>query len=273
MPLYAPDINPIAFSLGPIPIRWYSLAYIVSFIIIYFLFIPTAQRLILGKKYDKAELKKILEDIFVYSILGVIMGGRLGWSIFYSDLIFTNPLGILKVWEGGMSFHGGLVGVIVALSIYSFKSKNAFLPMMDVLAVLAPIGLFFGRIANFVNGELWGRPSDVAWAMIFKYADELPRHPSQLYEAALEGLLLFVIMLGASYMAWFKYTAGRLSALFLMGYGIARFSVEYFREPDAGLSEVFLGLTMGQSLTLVMFVTAFILIILSYQTKGKPHGE
>ncbi len=263
MPLYAPDINPVAISIGPFPIRWYALAYIVSFILIYFLFLPTAQRLALGKKYTKEELKVILEDIFVYSVLGVIIGGRLGWALFYSNIFSTNPLFVFKVWQGGMSFHGGLFGVILACLIYSFKKQKPFLQIMDVLATLAPIGLFFGRIANFVNGELWGRPSDVPWAMIFKHADALPRHPSQLYEAALEGLLLFIIIQLASRLNWFKASAGRLSALFLLGYGCARFSVEYFRQPDPGLENVLFGLTMGQSLTLAMFAMAFILLAYS----------
>ncbi len=270
MSLYAPDINPIAISLGPVPIRWYALAYIVSFILIYFLFIPTAKKLPLGHNRTKDELKAILEDIFVYSVLGVIIGGRLGWIIFYSNAFQTNPLLIFKVWEGGMSFHGGLLGVILSCFFYSSKQKKPFLLITDVLAVLAPIGLFFGRIANFVNGELWGRPSEVPWAMIFKYADEQPRHPSQLYEAALEGLLLFIIMQIAMRIQWFKSSAGRLSAFFLLGYGTARFSVEYFRQPDLGLENVIWGLTMGQTLTLAMFAIAFILIFYSYKSsKGK----
>ncbi len=268
MARYAPDIDPIAISIGPIPIRWYALAYIVSFILVYFLFVPTAKKLPLGRNRSSEELKKILEDIFVYSVLGVIIGGRLGWGIFYANAFQTNPLYILKIWEGGMSFHGGLLGVILACWLYSLRSRNPFLHIMDVLAVLAPIGLFFGRIANFVNGELWGRPSDVPWAMIFKYADELPRHPSQLYEAALEGVLLFVIMQIAMRVTWFKQSAGRLSALFLLGYGLARFSVEYFRQPDFGLENVIFGLTMGQTLTLAMFATSFILIFYSYKRKN-----
>ncbi len=273
MAQYAPDINPVAFSLGPIDIRWYALAYILGFILVYLLFIPTAKKLPLAINREQKELKQILEDIFSYSVLGVIIGGRLGWVLFYSDILSTHPLDAFKVWQGGMSFHGGLAGVIVACALYAYFKHKPFLQITDVLATLAPIGLFFGRIANFVNGELWGRPSDVAWAMIFKHADELPRHPSQLYEAALEGLLLFIIMQMALRMRWFNKAVGRLSALFLLGYGLARFTVEYFREPDPGLGNVIFGLTMGQSLTLLMFAAAIALMMLSDANKGDNHDK
>ncbi|MFV0431747.1 MAG: prolipoprotein diacylglyceryl transferase [Alphaproteobacteria bacterium] len=267
----APMFNPIAFSIGPIDIRWYALAYMFGFLIAYFLFVPFAQKQLLGKDYNKEQLKTMLDDLLLYTVLGVVLGGRLGYVLFYvffydPAILIADPLMALRIWDGGMSFHGGLFGVLFACALYCIIHRKPYLKLMDILALLAPIGLFLGRIANFVNGELWGRPTDVPWAMIFSHAnDGIARHPSQLYEAALEGILLFVILFICSHFQWFKEKAGRLSALFLLGYGLARFIVEFFREPNEGLGNIIFGLTMGQTLTLSMFIIAFILIIQSFK--------
>lgn len=270
MAINAPQFNPIAISIGPLNIYWYAIAYMLGFLLAYLLFVPMAKNQLLGQNRSKEQLKKMVDDLLLYVVLGVVIGGRLGFILFYSpQTILTDPLQILRVWDGGMSFHGGLFGVLIACAIFSYAEKIPYLQLMDVLAILAPIGLFLGRIANFVNGELWGRPTDVPWAMIFPYApDDLPRHPSQLYEAALEGIALFTILVVCAQIPWFRKQAGRLSALFLLGYGLARFTVEFFREPNEGLGNVIFGLTMGQTLTLSMFIIAIILIIHS-NIKGK----
>ncbi len=265
--LYAPDFDPVAISLGPIDIRWYALAYLAGFIFVYMSFSYLAKPLTLGQKHDKQALKQMVDDLLIYAVLGVVLGGRAGFVLFYEPhLLWNNPIQALRIWDGGMSFHGGLFGVLIACFIFARRQKISYLALMDVLAVSTPVALFFGRIANFVNGELWGRASDVPWAMIFKNAcylspsDCSPRHPSQLYEAALEGLLLFIIMLIAWRMPFFRRQTGLLSALFLLGYALFRFIVEFFREPDIGLDNVIFGLTMGQTLSLLMVAIALWLI-------------
>jgi phosphatidylglycerol:prolipoprotein diacylglycerol transferase len=254
-----PAIDPVLIQIGPFAIRWYALAYIFG--------------LVLGWQYLRWLVRRpgwqltpeALDDLLLYVTLGVVLGGRLGYILFYRpDFYLTNALEILKVWQGGMSFHGGLLGVVAACALFAWRRGIAILEVGDAIACAAPIGLFLGRIANFINAELWGRPSDVAWAMVFPGGGPLPRHPSQLYEAALEGLLLFAVM------TWFALrprppaSEGRLVGIFLIGYGIARSIAEMFREPDAHLGFLLGGLTMGQLLSLPMVLIGILLIVRSH---------
>ena len=262
MPLLAlpfPAIDPVLIQIGPFAIRWYALAYIFG--------------LVLGWQYLRWLVRRpgwqltpeALDDLLLYVTLGVVLGGRLGYILFYRpDFYLTDPLEILKVWQGGMSFHGGLLGVVAACALFARRRGIAILEVGDAIACAAPIGLFLGRLANFINGELWGRPSDVPWAMVFPGGGPLPRHPSQLYEAALEGLLLFAVM------TWFALRPrppggeGRLVGIFLIGYGIARSVAELFREPDAHLGFLLGGLTMGQLLSLPMVLIGILLVVRSH---------
>ena len=248
--LIHPQFDPIAISLGPLAIRWYGLMYLAAFLQFWWL----------GKRRIETQPQLAqsgwtvaqLDDLLFYGVLGVIVGGRLGEVLFYQPgYYFSHPLDILAVWKGGMSFHGGFLGVLVAMALYARKTQRAWLEITDFIAPLVPLGLAAGRIGNFINGELWGRVSDpsVPWAMVFPQVDNLPRHPSQLYQAGLEGLLLFVVL-------WFfargARPRGAVSGVFLVGYGSFRFVAEYFRTPDAGifgLSEV---ISMGQWLSLPM---------------------
>ncbi len=251
-----PAIDPVLLHIGPIAIRWYALAYIAG--------------LVLGWRYliwlagkSDGRIKPIdADDFLVWATFAVILGGRLGYVLFYKpDYYFSNPSEIFKTWQGGMSFHGGLLGVFLATVWFTRKRKIPFLAFMDLAAVVVPIGLMFGRIANFINGELWGRVSDVPWAMVFPGAGPFPRHPSQLYEAFLEGFVLLAIM----HFAWrnesWRARAGALSGTFLIGYGLARIVVEFFREPDAYLGFLFAGATMGQLLSVPMIVVGIGLIV------------
>ena len=203
----------------------------------------------------------MLDDVLFYGVLGVIIGGRLGYVLFYkASYYFAHPLEILAVWQGGMSFHGGFLGVIIAMALFARRRKLAWLSITDFIAPLVPLGLAFGRLGNFINGELWGRPSDVSWAMIFPRVDNLPRHPSQLYEFALEGVLLFALL-------WLysrkPHPVGAVSGLFLIGYGSLRFLVEFTREPDNFLGLLSLGMSMGQWLSLPMLMAGMVLMFLS----------
>ena len=262
MPLLAlpfPAIDPVLIQIGPFAIRWYALAYIFG--------------LVLGWQYLRWLVRRpgwrltpaALDDLLLYVTLGVVLGGRLGYSLFYRpDLYLSDPLQILKVWEGGMSFHGGLLGVVAACVLFARRRGIAILEVGDAIACATPIGLLLGRLANFINGELWGRTSDVPWAMVFPGGGPLPRHPSQLYEAALEGLVLLAVM------TWFALrprppgSEGRLVGIFLIGYGIARSVAEVFREPDAHLGFLLGGLTMGQLLSLPMLAVGLVLVARSY---------
>lgn len=258
-----PHIDPVLVHLGPLAIRWYSLAYIAGVIGGYWW---------VGK-LDKRSVQPMLsdaqrEDIVVWAIVGIILGGRLGYIFFYNFAYFLeNPADMLKVWEGGMSFHGGLVGVITSFFLFARKHKLRFLPLMDRIACVTPIGLFFGRLANFLNGELYGRVTDVPWAMIFPHGGELPRHPSQLYEAGAEGALLFVLLLILFNKTLGKYH-GLLGGAFLAGYGCFRFLIEYAREPDAQLGLLFSFISMGQILCLPMIAIGAWLMISSKSRTG-----
>jgi len=240
-----PQFDPIALQLGPLAIRWYGLMYLIGFALI----LVVGRTAIRTRPYSTLSARD-LDDVLFYGILGTILGGRLGYVLFYKfhDYL-ADPLAILKVWEGGMSFHGGFLGVLAGVWLFARTRKRAWLDVTDFIAPLVPLGLAAGRLGNFINGELWGRPTDGAWAMVFPQVDRLPRHPSQLYQFALEGLALFALL-------WW-YSAkprprGAVSALFLVGYGGFRFIAEFAREPDSFLGVLAGGMTMGQWLSLPM---------------------
>ena len=248
-----PSIDPVALSLGPIQIHWYGVMYLLAFTFAWFLALRNSQR-------PWSPVKKTqVEDLIVYGAFGVILGGRLGYLLFYSaDKWLADPTMLVRIWEGGMSFHGGLIGVGIALLIYSRKYQISFLSLVDFATPLVPTGLFFGRIGNFIGQELYGRPSDVPWAMVFP-ADpqQLARHPSQLYEAALEGLVLFFII---NWYARKPRLYGEVTGLFLILYGTFRFMIEFVRQPDAqfvgqsALVESFNWMTRGQTLCIPMIL-------------------
>lgn len=258
MSLVFPDIDPVALRLGPLTIRWYALAYIAGLTGGWRYFRWLAAR-------SKAVITALqIDDFLVWATLGVVLGGRLGYVLFYKPgYYFADPMQILFVWHGGMSFHGGALGVIIALILFCRKNKLPLLPVGDLLCCVVPLGLLFGRIANFINGELYGRPADpnLPWAMIFPNGGPEPRHPSQLYEAGLEGLVLLVTL----HLMW-RQTAlrerpGLLAGMFLAGYGAARAICEFFRQPDDFLGFLWGGATMGQLLSLPLIVAGMIFIL------------
>jgi phosphatidylglycerol:prolipoprotein diacylglycerol transferase len=250
MALEFPNIDPVALALGPVEIRWYALAYLAGFILgwRYALYLA-------GRDADLRPSREDVDDFLPWAVLGVILGGRLGYVLFYqSGFYLENPLAILQVWKGGMSFHGGALGVIFALFVYPYLKKFPMLRLADIVCAAVPIGLFFGRIANFVNGELYGRVTDVSWGIVFPGGGPEPRHPSQLYEAALEGALLFLILFAVIRSDRLRNMPGLTAGLFLAGYGLFRGFVEFFREPDAHLGFVYEFLSMGQLLSLPMIL-------------------
>jgi len=251
-----PEISPIIFSIGPIAIRWYSMAYLVGILLGWWL---AAGRV---KKYNLGLTKANCEDIAFAVTLGIILGGRIGYVLFYgSGQYLQNPLEIFAVWHGGMSFHGGIFGVIIALFISSYMIKYPFLKLTDLVAPVVPIGIFLGRLANFINDELWGRVTDVAWSVRFPRGGYLPRHPSQLYEAFLEGIVLFVILNLLWRNKWCREHDGVISAVFLLGYATFRSFVEQFREPDAQLGFLWEQFTMGQLLSLPILLIGIYLLL------------
>jgi phosphatidylglycerol---prolipoprotein diacylglyceryl transferase len=266
-----PQFDPIALDLTswglPIQVHWYGLTYLVAFL----LFLWLASRRVAKPWFaEQGWSRRDVEDILFYGVLGVIIGGRLGYVLFYKPAYYlAHPLEVFYVWRGGMAFHGGLLGVVVALWIYARLHERPYLQLMDLIAPCVPTGLASGRIGNFINGELWGRVADptLPWAMVFPQAqDGLTRHPSQLYQFLLEGLLLFGLMwwgVGAKRRPW-----GQVSAAFLMGYGSLRFVAEYFREPDSFLGLLSLGMSMGQWLCLPMILLGWVLWIWAARPKG-----
>lgn len=263
MAISFPTIDPVALYIGPIPylemtlaIRWYSLAYIAG-IVIGWWYVAREH----ARKPIPNLSKNALDDIITWAVIGVVGGGRLGYVLFYKPGYYLeNPSQILHLWEGGMSFHGGLLGVIIAFILFARKHKVRFFQLIDIIACATPIGLFFGRLANFINGELYGRTTDAPWGMVFPGGGDLPRHPSQLYEAALEGVVLFAILY---YMLKFtnaRDKPGMLGGTFIAGYAVARMIVEFFREPDDFLGYLFGFVTMGQLLCLPMLVYGLYLI-------------
>lgn len=244
-----PEISPIIFQIGPFALRWYSMAYLLGIVLGWFL---AAKRI---RKYQIPLTKNNLEDVVFYVTLGIIIGGRLGYvSAYGSGQFMQNPLEIFAVWHGGMSFHGGIIGVIVAMFFAARKIKFSFLRLTDLVAPVVPIGIFLGRLANFVNDELWGRVTDVAWAVRFPRGGYLPRHPSQLYEACLEGIVLFIILNLMWHNKWCREHKGFISGAFLFGYAVFRTILEQFREPDAQLGFLWGWLTMGQLLSIPAFL-------------------
>jgi phosphatidylglycerol:prolipoprotein diacylglycerol transferase len=259
--LIHPQFDPVAVSLGPLKVHWYGLMYLLAFLQFWWL---GKQRLAARPELGMTE--KGLDDFLFYGVLGVVLGGRLGQVLFYDPgYYFSHPAEILAVWKGGMSFHGGFLGVLVAVTLWARKHQVSWLKAADFTAPLVPLGLAFGRFGNFINGELWGRVADAGlpWAMVFPQAgDNLPRHPSQLYEVLGEGLALFVIL-------WLfarkERPTGAVSAVFLIGYGAFRFIAEYFREPDAGIFGQSYLVSMGQWLSLPMIAAGVILLVRAYR--------
>jgi phosphatidylglycerol:prolipoprotein diacylglycerol transferase len=250
-----PNIDPVLVQLGPFAIRWYALAYITGIVGGWLLIRRLVRRP--GWTVDATAI----DDLVLYVTLGVILGGRIGYVLFYqSGWYLSHPLEILQVWRGGMSFHGGLVGVILALVLFARQNRLPLLEIADLAAAVAPLGLLLGRVANFINGELWGRPTDVPWAVVFPHAGPEPRHPSQLYEAVLEGLVLLAVTQVLAWRPRCPEHAGRIGGAFLVGYALARIVVELFREPDAQLGFLLGGLTMGQLLSLPMLAGGLYLL-------------
>ena len=257
-------------DLGFFTLRFYALAYLGGIILAYW----HMTKMI--KEPGAPLAKRHAEDLFFYCTLGIIIGGRLGYSFFYMPDLWDNPLDVLKTWEGGMSFHGGLVGVLLAIVWVCRRNNLSFLRVCDYIAVNVPFGMLLGRLANFVNGELWGRPTDVSWAMIFPTdTSQLARHPSQLYQAGLEGLLLVIVMLFLFWRTRARFRPGLLVAVFAIGMGIARFVNEFFREPDAQLAEFAreTGLSMGQWLTIPLILVGVGVAVIAITRKPLASGS
>ncbi|MDR3538174.1 MAG: prolipoprotein diacylglyceryl transferase [Acetobacteraceae bacterium] len=256
--LLFPQFDPVIVQLGPFAIRWYALAYIAGLVSGWRL----VRRLVAKPPVVATALQ--VDDFLTWATLGVVLGGRLGYVLFYQPTTyFAHPGMILAVWEGGMSFHGGMLGVAIAIAWFCRRNAINLLGFADRIAVVAPIGLGLGRVANFINGELWGRQAspDLPWAMVFPNAGMVPRHPSQIYQALLEGVCLFVVMFIASRGEAMRAHFGRLTGIFLTGYAIARIVGEFFREPDAFLGFLAFGATMGQLLSIPMFLAGVWLIV------------
>jgi len=258
--LVHPQFDPVAIRIGPLAVHWYGLMYLVGFLLFFQLGKWRCRRW-----PERGFDAKMLDDMLFYGVIGVIVGGRLGQVLFYDlDYYLRHPAEIIAVWRGGMSFHGGLLGVIAATALYARKSGKTFFQITDFVAPLVPLALLAGRIGNFINGELWGRVADASlpWSMVFPQADNLPRHPSQLYEAGMEGLLLFILVW------WFsakERPRPAVSGVFMIGYGVFRWISEYFREPDPGLFGHSYAISMGQWLSLPMIIVGVAMVILAYR--------
>jgi phosphatidylglycerol:prolipoprotein diacylglycerol transferase len=259
-----PAIDPVLVAIGPFAIRWYALAYVVGILI--------------GWRYARGLAARgespltpvLLDDFVTWAVIGIVLGGRLGYILFY-DLAqyIEHPLRVFAVWEGGMSFHGGLLGMIIAMALFARRHHLRFFQLTDPVAAATPIGLFLGRLANFINGELYGRPTDVPWAMVFPRDDDhLPRHPSQLYEAGMEGILLFMVLAVMIRLGALK-RPGMILGSFILIYGLTRIAGEHFREPDVQLGFLWGGLTMGMLLSIPMLIVGGILVVLAVR-RGAP---
>ncbi len=257
--MFINNFDPVAFQIFSLEIRWYSLAYILGILFGWFY----------CKKFLISDLKleKKFDDFITYVILGIIIGGRLGYILLYNPVYyFLNPTDIFKIWLGGMSFHGGLIGVIGATILFAKKNNQNPFSYLDIVSIVAPIGIFFGRIANFINSELYGVETEFPWAVQFVQVDNLYRHPSQLYEALFEGVVLFLILLYSKKKSFLK-SPGFISSLFLIFYSIFRFVIEFVRVPDEHLGYLFLNLTMGQIISLVFLIIGFYLAFIKYENK------
>ena len=257
--MFINNFDPVAIQIFSIEVRWYSLAYIFAILIGW----------ILGKRIfilDK-KIKEKFDDFITYIILGIIIGGRLGYVLFYNfDYYLNNLIEIFKIWQGGMSFHGGLIGIILVSFLFAKKNNQNPFQYLDIISIVAPIGIFFGRVANFINSELYGTETSVAWSVKFIQIDNLSRHPSQLYEAALEGIILFLILLYFRKKNYLK-TPGLISSLFLIFYSVFRFFAEFFRVPDEQLGYLLLNLTMGQIISFIFLIIGVYLFIVKYDKK------
>ncbi len=256
--LLFPNLDPVAVQIGPLAIRWYALAYIVGIVVSWRL-----MRRLAAQSPEVATTTQV-DDFVSWATLGIVLGGRLGYCLFYQPSVYlADPIGILRVWTGGMSFHGGVLGVTIAILLFCRRYHISILGFGDRLAVCAPIGLGLGRVANFINGELWGRPApeSLPWAMIFPRAGMMPRHPSQIYQALMEGLVLFLIMFFLSRRESIRAKFGLLTGIFLIGYGVARITGELFREPDDFLGFLAFGATMGQLLSIPMLLVGLWLVL------------
>ena len=262
--LVHPQFDPIALQLGPVALRWYGLMYLLGFALIWLL-----GRYRIDRNPGSVWTRNDLDDALFFGILGTILGGRLGYVLFYKfgDYVAA-PWKVFYVWEGGMSFHGGFLGVLLAMTLFARSRNIQWLALMDFIAPLAPPGLAFGRIGNFINGELWGRPTDLPWGMVFPNVDNIPRHPSQLYECALEGVLLFALLW------WYSHKPrpmGAVLGLAIAGYGFFRFMVEFTRNPDDGIFGLMtFGVSMGQWLSLPMIIAGITLLVWSKNRAKTP---
>ena len=273
MPLFAipfPAIDPVAVAIGPFVVRWYALAYIVG------LLLGWRYCLVLADRPPRLVERRDIDDFLVWATLGVVFGGRIGYVLFYQPGYYLqHPIEALYLWHGGMSFHGGALGVTLAILLFTRARRLPVLAFSDVIAEAIPIGLFFGRIANFINGELFGRETDISWAVVFPNGGPVPRHPSQLYEAVCEGLLLFLLLLLAEHRGA-RRRPGIVTGLFLIGYAVARMSGELFRQPDAQLGFLVFGTTMGQLLSIPVLIAGIVLILWALRRPALPaaaHGR
>jgi phosphatidylglycerol:prolipoprotein diacylglycerol transferase len=249
MLLIHPSIDPVIISFGFIQIRWYGIAYVLGFLLGIYLIKK------INQSYQKKIKNKQIDDFFIWSVIGIILGGRIGYVLFYqTTTILTDPINILFIWKGGMSFHGGLIGIIISIILFSKKYSIDFFQLSDLVSSVAPIGLFFGRLANFINVELYGRVTDFPLAIIYPSIDQAPRHPSQLYEAFFEGILLFIILRHCNKKNYSQNNFGFITSLFLILYGIFRFLIEFLREPDVHIGLIFNSITMGQLLSVPLVI-------------------
>ena len=263
MALSFPHIDPVALSLGPLEIRWYALAYFAGFLFGWWYGVYLT-KLSPGNRPHKDDI----DDFIPWAVLGVILGGRIGYTCFYNFSYYSqNPLEIFQVWQGGMSFHGGVIGIILAIIGFSLFKKISMLRLSDIFCTAAPFGIFFGRVSNFVNGELYGRVTEVPWGVVFPYAGDLPRHPSQLYEALFEGLILGVILFVLAKRETIRNMPGFLTGVFLVFYGASRIAIEFVREPDAHIGFVFASFSMGQILSVPLVILGCALLGIALRAK------